>query len=340
MPAPAAIEKNNMNIEINPQVELISIIQTISSYSKTFSFLLAKESSYYKDDVMNYFGAFKNHPAVSMFDRLSSRPGKLNFNAPSFIMLYTDNQLNLRNDIEPDSFVVGRASGSDSLNTFLALLKDFAVKSSFNKFYNQHFEYYLKMANSVAENLGTINYISELESFYGTKQKSYNIILVSLYSHVGFGNSVILHNGQREIYNVLGPKSFSNKEPLYASESYLKYKIRHEFSHPFINPLTEKHWDYIKGYSSLFNAVPEQAKKNMCGDWQECINEFLIRAITTQIGFNESKELGEALYNDEKSRGVNIIDRLLERIKYYLNNRDKFPTFDSYYKIILNEFMK
>jgi hypothetical protein len=59
--------------------------------------------------------------------------------------------------------------------------------------------------------------------------------------------------------------------------------IRHEFSHPFINPVTEKKWSYIESWSSGYDSIPEIARKQVCGDWQECINEFVIRAVTTHL---------------------------------------------------------
>ena len=114
--------------------------------------------------------------------------------------------------------------------------------------------------------------------------------------------------------------------------------IRHEFSHPFINPLTEKYWDYIKDYSHNFDSIPEVAKKNVCGDWQECINEFIIRAITTQIAYNESDDVGRQGYEREKSRGVYNMDMLLNKIRYYQSNRETYPTLDSYYLNILDVF--
>jgi hypothetical protein len=54
--------------------------------------------------------------------------------------------------------------------------------------------------------------------------------------------------------------------------------------------------------------IPEIARKQVCGDWQECINEFIIRAITTHIAYNESDETGKWAYDREKLRGVSYLD--------------------------------
>jgi hypothetical protein len=331
---------NQINIGVFPQVELISIVQTIGNYPNVLSFLMAKDSSAYKTDVLQHFSKFSNHPAVKMFDRLSSQPRMLNFSAPSNIMLYTNEFLQLRTDITPEEFVINRAAGMDSLDLFLELLRDFAIQSSFNDFYRNHRDFYRTITQNTLLNLGSVNYISEMEEFYGKKQKSYNITLVSLYNFVGFGNSLICANDEREIYNTMGPKMVKNDIPFFGDENYLKYLIRHEFSHPFVNPLTEKHWDFIKDFSANYDFISEAARKSMCGDWQECINEFTIRAITTHLACNESEESGRWSYNKESSRGVNNLGILLDRLKYYQAHRDKYPTLDSYYTEILDVFRK
>ena len=331
-------EYNKISVGVLPQVELISIVQTISKYPQVFGFLMAKDSSSYKNDVINHFGSYNIHPAVLMFDRLSLQPRMLNFNAPSFIMLYTDEYLNLRSDIISDDFVINRAGGIDSLRLFLSLLRDFANKSSFNEFYQEHKPYYNALIENTLTNLGSVNYILELESFYGQSQKSYNIILVSLYNYVGFGNSLLCLDGKREIYNIIGPFSIVGKVPFFGDKEYLKYMIRHEFSHPFVNPLTEKNWNYIKDYSPNYDLIPEVARTKVCGEWQECINEFIIRAITTQIAYNEADDTGLKYYGREKSTGVSYLDVLLDRIKTYQSERNIYPTFESFYPVILDVF--
>jgi hypothetical protein len=335
---PVNREFNNIVVCVSPQVELISVIQTIGKYPSVLGFLMSKDSSDYKNDVLNHFEKFRDHPAVLMFDRLSIQPRMLNFSAPSNIMLYTDKNLELRNDIKLDEFVINRAGGADSLKLMLGLLRDFAIKTSFNDFFKSHNSYYLSIVENTGKNLGKINYPKEVENFFGKTQKSYNIILVSMYNFVGFGNSLLFSDGKREIYNTMGPRSVVDDLPFFGDEAYLKYMIRHEFSHPFVNPLTEKYWHHIKDYSANYDSIPEAARKNVCGDWQECINEFMIRAVTTQLAFNESEEAGSSAYKKEASRGVSYLDRLLGMIKNYQSDRNKYKTFDSYYLNMLEVF--
>jgi len=338
LPEPVTMEHNQVNIGIFPQVELISVIQTIGSYRGALGFLMASDTSGYATGVMAHFSQYRDHPAVRMFDRLCLQPGMLNFSAPSNIMLLADESLSLRTDIEPDEFVFKRAGGIDSLRVLLGLVRDFAIRTSFNDFFGSHHDFYLEITENTVDSIGSVNYISELEHFYGRSQRSYNIVLVPLYGHVGFGNSLLHSDDEREIFNTMGPRLVSDGMPVFGDENYLKYMIRHEFSHPFINPMTEKYWDYIRDFSANYDSIPETARKNMCGDWQECINEFVIRAVTTHLAYGDSADAGSAAYQKETARGVCLLDELLEQIRLYESGRAAFPTFESFYPKILEVF--
>lgn len=340
LPEPVTMEHNKITVGVFPQVELISVIQVIGTYREVLGFLMAGDTSAYGAGVLEHFGPYRNHAAVQMFDRLSLQPGMLNFSAPSNIMLLADESLSLRTDIEPDEFVFKRAGGIDSLRVLLGLLRDFAVSTSFNEFYRSHRDFYLEITRNSVDSMGPLNYISELEHFYGTTQRSYNIVLVPLYGHVGYGNSLLHSNGEREIFNTMGPRLIANDMPVFGNEEYLKQMIRHEFSHPFINPLTEKNWDYIRDFSGNFDSVPEAARKNMCGDWQECINEYVIRAVTTHLAYNDSADAGAREYEEESSQGVALLDELLEEIRRYESSREAFPSFEAFYPNILKVFME
>lgn len=337
-PRPVSGEKNHVKICVLPQVELISIVQEISRYRETFGFLMARDSSVYLSDVNSHFEDFREHPAVKMFERFCFQPRMLNFSAPSNLMLMTDGSLNLRKDIVEDEFVLNRIGGNDSLLAFLELLKDFSLESAFNDFFKLHEDYYKSLINTTINNIGPVNYISELEEFYGKKQESYNIVLVSLYGTVGYGNSLLFPDGRRGIYNTMGPRSINNGLAFFGDEKYLTYLIRHEFSHPFVNPLTEKYWSVVRDFTFRYDSIPEIARKQVCGDWQECINEFVVRSVTTYLALGENNVTGKEFYNKEKSRGVICLDQLLNKIEYFQADRKSYLTFDEYYEQILDVF--
>jgi hypothetical protein len=338
---PPAVEKmhNNINVLVHPQVELISIVQTIGGYPRLFPFLMSEQGFPYIFQVMEHFRPFAGHAVVQMFDRLSAQPSKLNFSAPSNIMLYTDANLQVRNDIVLDDFVISRIEGMDSLQVFLDLLRDFAITSGFNEFFRAYEDFYKSIIGQTIETLGDFNYIEELESFYGHSQQSYNIILVALYNSVGFGNSNLFQNGKREIFSTLGSGRLRDGLPCFGNERHLKYMTRHEFSHPFVNPITEQYQDEVIAFEANFENLPKRVHQIVCGEWEECINEFVIRAITTWLAKQECPELGEWAYNYELNRGVVYLDELLEKIQFYQANRDQYPTLNDFYPRLLEVFL-
>ena len=66
---PEAVIKvhNQVNVGVFPQVELISIVQSISTYPTILGFLMTTDSFDYNTDVIHHFESFKDHPAVHMF---------------------------------------------------------------------------------------------------------------------------------------------------------------------------------------------------------------------------------------------------------------------------------
>ena len=90
-----------------------------------------------------------------------------------------------------------------------------------------------------------------------------------------------------------------NDNPVFGDDSYLKYMTRHEFSHALINPLTDRYWNSIKDNEDNYNLIPDRAKANVCGDWQECINEYIIRAVAVYIAGFENSESGKHAHEVE-----------------------------------------
>jgi len=118
-------------------------------------------------------------------------------------------------------------------------------------------------------------------------------------------------------------------------EYYFEYMQRHEFSHAFVNPLAIVHRSEVQRLASLFQKMPEVARKNMCGDWEECLNEQVVRAVTTYLAYCESETLGDRALEDERRRGAVLIDELLAGVRDYAAARNRYRTFESYYPMLL-----
>jgi hypothetical protein len=332
---PVQQTNRSIQVSIDPRLELMSIIQTISRYHEMFPFLLNAESFPYAEDVVKHFAGHTGHPVVQAFNEISRQPRMFNFMAPPTTMLYLRDDLTLRDDVVWPEAVLARVGGREHLENFAAHLRAFSDATGFADFYAGHRVYYEALVASVVPKLGAKDYVQELEAFYGMRQASYTLILVSLYGHVGFGPHLDTMAGGRHIYNILGPQELHDSVPAFGDEVYFKMMQRHEFSHSFINPLTDKHWAQAVAYTHLYDTLPPQ---KVCGEWQECVNEYIIRTITTYLAFQDSEAEGQAALAAEKRRKVVFIDALLTSIRDYAAHRASYPMLDDYYPRLLEVF--
>ncbi|MCG4587343.1 DUF4932 domain-containing protein, partial [Anaerosalibacter bizertensis] len=90
-----------------------------------------------------------------------------------------------------------------------------------------------------------------------------------------------------------------------------------------------------KKYSKLYIPVKDTMEKEAYGDWESCLNEHIIRAITARFNYKKDKSLGDNTIEWEKENGFIYIDKLLEKLDEYDNNRDIYPTFESFYPELL-----
>ncbi|UCH63687.1 MAG: DUF4932 domain-containing protein [Fidelibacterota bacterium] len=340
LPTPVEETVASVHIMVHPNVELISIIQHISKYGETFPFLLNNNDFRYREDIVRQFRQHSDHDAIRFMDDVSLKPRMYNFSAPPTSMLYLDESFRLREDLVHDDFLMARIGGVDSLRRFGEYLGDYSQQAGFAEFYAEHAAYYKSLVDSVKSKFDEVNYVEELEAFYGTRQESYNLILVPLYGHVGFGPHVDSREGDTHIFNIMGPQSVESGVLNFGDKSYFKKMQRHEFSHSFVNPLTEKYWDEAVELAYLFERLPETARKEVCGDWQECLNEHVVRAVTTYLAYMEGEETGRKAREYEIGRGMIFLDDLMTAIRVYESKRDQYPTFDSYYDELLAALRK
>jgi len=116
----------------------------------------------------------------------------------------------------------------------------------------------------------------------------------------------------------------------------------HEFSHPFVNPLTNKYFHIAEEYASAYEWFSKYKLpdfKSGYGDWMECINEHFVRAMAIYLMLKCGlKEWAETRLYNHLHEGYKYIPAILEMYIYYENNRAKYQTFDDFYPTLLRVF--
>lgn len=115
----------------------------------------------------------------------------------------------------------------------------------------------------------------------------------------------------------------------------------HECSHPFINPLTDKYENLAKEYENaheLLKLYKLPGFKSGYGDWIECINEHLVRAMVIHL-LQKCNLLDAAkeMLDQDLYLGYKYIPFILE-YNIYDHNRVIYPDFESFYPVLLEVF--
>jgi hypothetical protein len=326
---------NGINVMVDPRIELLAAVQSISGYDEKFD-LITNEDFTYKKEMNNYFSSFSNHETVKVFDNMSS--AGFSFDAPPATMLYLSNPLSLDIKYEFTDYLRSRA-GAATLEEFALKIRKFAIDTKFDEFYNKHKDFYNSVVERNSEVMKSTNYIAILEQYYGMKQNSYNIILSPMLHRGGFGPRLKDEKGVYDIYSIQGTASIVDDIPIFGSENEFTYIVFHEFSHSFVNPLTEQHIDEVNKYSKLFKPIYEKMVNQAYVEWGHCVNEHIVRAVVARItAIHYSKETYDSIIYEEKKKGFFYIEALTKKLEEFENNQDKYKTFKEFYPELIKVF--
>lgn len=256
--------------------------------------------------------------------------------APVEAMLYLSDPPALESLHQFDDFLLKRANGEDRLKEFINHLRDFAVETDFMSFYKNNQDIYDEHLLPVKRVSRKFRHIELLEDYYGLRQSSYNIIMAPL-SRASYG--LHLNKGEeKDLYSVCGIASFGNEGEIDIDKFI--YLVWHEFSHPFINPITERNNELADKYFYRFKDIQAHVMKSGYGrDWHECVNEHIIRAVNARFAELEfGKKKGQQMLRQELDQGFILVADLCESLKIYENKRDIYPNIEMYYSELLRIF--
>lgn len=324
-----------LNITVDPKIELLTAVQQQAEYD-----VLSRFDFDYKEEMNEYFNTYKNHKVVKTFNKLRIRG--FSYDAPPNVMLYLSNNLTVDENTKIPDDLIARASGEKKLSSFINELKDFSYESDFNKLYEQNIPFYQAMIDNVYDKTKDMELIDSLDSYYGMEVNSYNLILSPLLHAGGYGPKVEADNGLYDVYGIIGPDGIINNDesviPDYSSEAIL-YIVWHEFSHSFVNPTTEKFIDEISMYGDLYSKIEKQMESQAYTNWQTCVNEHIVRAITARLIYlNQGQSAYDSTIAKERANGFYYVPALCDSFAKYEENRGKYPTFESYYPELINVF--
>ncbi len=305
----------------------MSIIQYLADFNCKDIVIYNKDTTY-KADVDKYFSPYKNHRVVSLYEEMA-KDGFV-YHVPPKLILYLDDKYKEQDSkMIPYHEIISGVDGRNKIKEFIRQMVDFKNETKFDDFYKNHQEYYHKITTKIQNILKSNNCLENLIKYYGAKQNSYNIIVVPLYSGA-YGIRILGKDEKFDTFCIIPPVENSQ---------YLTSFVWHEFSHSYVNPLTEESKNEVDKYKDLYapisNIMTEQAYRT----WETCVNEHIVRAVTSRLCY---KVFGEKSAKEEikwhKERGFLYIDKLYEKLIEYENNRNKYTTFKEFYPELLKVF--
>lgn len=342
--------KDNIKVEVDPRIELLTTIQYLADYD-----LLTHFDLDYKKDIDEYFKDYKGHEAVTQYKELAKK-GFIIDDPVLYILNCTslpDLEMSENMSYSQDLLIIG----VDDINKFRESMKDFYNETNFKDFYDNHKDLYQKILSSYTKDENIIkNYINKLEEYTGRKQKSYNIILSPLLHQGGFGPSLNEENKKYDAYIILGStitseiyKRFDNdyEKSKEFSDTASAFKLSkmlmiHEFTHTHLRNMEKE--SYLSTTNS--NEPKEQGylndfSKSGYNTWSSIVNEYFVRAITARVLYlQDEKGEYEQSINNDKASGFRHIEKLIEKLKEYENNRDKYKQIEDFYPQLLDELVK
>lgn len=322
-------KSGNINVWIDPRIELLS-----SVYINGDNLYLNSTNSKYLEDMKEYFKPYSEYKVIDIFKKLHNEDG-YSYNSSIISIMNLTNPPELKQNLDYNENFINKLGEEKNLKEFNDKLRDYAVATKFNKYYNKNKKSNEKFLETFNERIKGNNYVNDLEEYYGLKQNSYNIVISNSIAQEDYNLSI--KNSEKSInaYAILGFKDL-NKEVNEIEKDYFGQIVSHEFSHSFINPLTESHLNEINKYAELYNPIAGKMTSLNYLQWKTCVNEHIIRAVNARlIEIKKGNDASDKFIKSEEDKGFIYIRPICDLLKEYEKNKAKYKNIEEFYSEII-----
>lgn len=329
-------QRAHIAVGVYPGVELLNVIQTLADTSKG-------TRSVYKQDIIQYFGAYRDHPAVQMARSLPL----INCDFPVRLSWQFYDFPNAK--LEPPDTLGGyepwfkKAQVQAYFRACLRFYKD----THFWLFYQQHEAEYQRWVASFNRNLYEQRMLSTLDSFYRIRPAKK--IMINL-GPVNCGSFAVPEMG---VFNphfknttvimvaygsIIGRKDAIGTHPDFFAPVWATQLVWHEMGHAYLGPLFEANAKQVSALKPIFDRDSSMQKAAGKMGWPVYLNENVTQAVTSLLRIKNGK-------NDREAEMKRIADgkfylltpaimALIE--KDYLSG-SRYKNFADYFPVLLAE---
>lgn len=312
--------------KVDKRIELLSIVFRLAGNAEYNDTFFKK----YTDKVESHFITYNEHELITFARELRENKG-ISYDAVVSMAIILDENLNPLIDFS--TTLPEKRWSEDDANKFIGLLKQFYKDAECEEFFAENDELFHEVSNRFGSVYKTLD-LNWFQSFYGEMaDENFNIIVSLGCGDGNYGPSYTLPDAKKEVFAIMGTwKVDESGMPVYLHNEYLPV-IVHEFSHSFVNPLMAKHEDAFKeAGKEIYNVVGYEMSHQAYGNWQTMLNEALVRASVIKyfIDHGARESAIETMQKNEIYKGFMWIKGLVDELMKYDNQRDEYPTLESY----------
>ena len=326
----------NIDVSVDPRAELMSIIFRLAGNKEYNACRIRK----YDKDIKKYFKPYKGHSAVKFAATLRNKRG-MGYNAPMALAVHVGKVPNLQElvPLDPRPAELDSRWRPEEAREFLEEARLFAKDSKFGQFYNDHKPMYDKAVSDLTKLLENQAHFEWFEDFFGQKAKPHlNVVLGMANGSHSYGPSVVI-KGKKHIYSVLGVwrcDLFGNPK---FHRGYLG-TIHHELCHSYSNPIVFKYRDELRAAGQrMFPKLQDKMRSQAYAEWQSMMCEYVVRVCTIQYYKRyETTNIVKRHIKYNINWGFVGMRELNEAVSKYEDEREKYPTFESFFPRVIEFF--
>lgn len=323
--------------KVDERVELLSIVFRLAD-SREYS---SKRFPNYVERIEEHFNPYKDHELIKYIKKKLRKKG-VGYDAVMYMAISISDKYPFQPIVPFSKEIPEERWGKKRASKFLHLLNKFYKDTDCQKFFNSNHTLY-KTASANFKKVYDELDIKWYQEFYGQKPKGEFRIVNGLGNGGGnYGPSITI-NGKEFIYAIMGTWSVDSLGvPQYEVDDYFP-TLLHEFNHSFVNHVVEKyHIDLSKSGKPIFGVLKDKMESQAYGTWQTMYAEAVVRAgvIKYLKDHKYSNEFIQTELNDEINRGFLWTNKLVQELERYDQNRDKFPTLESFMPELVKFFDK
>ena len=333
----SAEDKSQFFVGVDPRVELLSTVEIISDWSTEAAFMFNKLDFDYKNKLIETFSKHKDHKIIKIFNSFLTDYEDFVINVPVDIILHFGPPPGMEPIAKIPDDLAEYVGGEDKIQEFMAAMRDFAVETDYMGFFNSFESTFKIMRDHAIESLEGVT-PEFVENYYGMKQNSYNLVLAPIAG--GFGPRVERDNGKLDCFALIPASHLVGGIPVSGTRGGITFYLTHEFSHSFVNPVVEANQEEVMKYEALFEPIREKMSQQRYRSWIAAVCEHLVRAAEIRLTeFRLGEERAKKWMDRQIAMGYDYIDELVSALKEkYEPNRDRFPTFESFFPELLKVF--